>query len=242
MSNTKNLKWIAETTSTLRKKFLEGKTKSYEWRMQQLRQLKKMMVDNQERWEKALISDLRSHRMLQVSEVLLTTGEADDLMSNLKEYMKPKPVGNAVIANQPGNAYTVREPYGTVLIISPWNYPISLVGEPLAGAIAAGNNVLVKPSELCPAVSGLWAELIPKYLDNDHVKVIEGAVEETTEILKQRWDYIFYTGNPLVGKIVMRAAAENLTPVTLELGGKSPVIITKDANLDVTAKRLAWGK
>jgi len=122
------------------------------------------------------------------------------------------------------------------------NYPVSLVLQPLLGALAAGNCVLVKPSEVAPTVGSTFAKLIPKYLDREAVTVVEGGVDETTELLKQKWDHIFYTGNGLVGKIVMKAAAEHLTPVTLELGGKSPCIVDSSVDLDVAARRIIWGK
>jgi len=168
--------------------------------------------------------------------------ECEDAIANLKDWMKPEHTVVRSISNQPAKAYTIREPLGTILMISPWNYPISLVVKPLVGAIAAGNNVIIKPSEVAPACSRLFAELVPLYMDENNVKVIEGAVEETTQLLKQRFDHIMYTGNTAVGKIVMRAASEHLTPVTLELGGKSPVIITKKANIDLAAKRITWAK
>jgi len=200
------------------------------------------MEENKAQFEQAMASDLRQGPFLKVTEVKMSVFECDQAISDLKQWMKPQYTSNQLIMNQPGTAYTIREPYGTVLIISPWNYPITLVVKPLVGAIAAGNNVVVKPSEVAPACSRLFAELIPKYLDRENIIVIEGAVQETTELLKQKFDYIFYTGNTAVGKIVMRAASENLTPVTLELGGKSPVIVARDADLNVTAKRLVWGK
>jgi aldehyde dehydrogenase (NAD+) len=129
-----------------------------------------------------------------------------------------------------------------VLVISPWNFPIDLSLVPLAGAIAAGNCAILKPSEVSVHTSELLAQLLAEALDQDCVRVVEGAVEETTALLAQRFDHIFYTGNGAVGRIVLRAAAEHLTPVTLELGGKSPVIVDKDCNLEVTARRIIWGK
>lgn len=133
-----------------------------------------------------------------------------------------------------------REPLGVVLIIGAWNYPISLVLGPLIGAISAGNCAVLKPSEVTPNSSKIVAELVPKYLDTSCYIVVEGGVPETTELLKVQFDHIFYTGNGAVGKIVLRAASEYLTPVTLELGGKSPCIVDKDVDMDVAAKRIVW--
>jgi aldehyde dehydrogenase (NAD+) len=142
----------------------------------------------------------------------------------------------------PGASHVQPEPLGVALIIGAWNYPIQLVLAPLIPAIAAGNCAVIKPSEVTPRASKLLAELVPKYLDSDAIAVVEGAVEETTALLEQRWDHIFYTGGSVVGRIVMKAAAEHLTPVTLELGGKSPAIIDDGADLKSAARRIAWGK
>ncbi len=143
---------------------------------------------------------------------------------------------------RPAEARVVRDPLGVVLIIAPWNYPLQLALAPLVGALAAGNTALVKPSELAPATSAAIAELLPRYLGEEAVAVVEGAVPETTALLEQRFDHIFYTGNGAVGRIVMTAAAKHLTPVTLELGGKSPVVVEPGADLAVTARRIARGK
>jgi aldehyde dehydrogenase (NAD+) len=142
----------------------------------------------------------------------------------------------------PARARLVREPLGVVLVISPWNYPLLLSLSPVIGAIAAGNAVVLKPSEIAPATSGALAQLVPVYLDPAAVRVIEGGVEETTALLEQRFDHIFYTGNAVVGRIIMRAAAAHLTPVTLELGGKSPTFVDEGVDLAVTARRIVWGK
>ena len=142
----------------------------------------------------------------------------------------------------PGKSRLIPEPVGVVLVIAPWNYPIHLLLVPVAGAIAAGNAVVMKPSEVTTTTSALLASLVPKYLDTSAIALVEGGVPETTDLLEQHFDHIFYTGNGTVGRIVMAAAVKNLTPVTLELGGKSPVIIDASANLRVAARRIAWGK
>jgi aldehyde dehydrogenase (NAD+) len=143
---------------------------------------------------------------------------------------------------QPGRSRIVPEPKGVVLIIAPWNYPLSMVLAPLVGALAAGNAVIVKPSEISRHTSAALARILPQYLDTEAVAVVEGGVVETTALLEQRFDHILYTGNERVARIVMAAAAKHLTPVTLELGGKSPCLVAGDADLEVAAARIAWGK
>ena len=143
---------------------------------------------------------------------------------------------------RPGRAFTTYEPLGVVLVIGPWNYPVYLSLGPIVGAIAAGNCVVLKPSEHAPATSALLARLIPQYLDKDAVKVVEGDAAATQALLAQRVDHAFFTGGPAIGKAIMAAAAPHLTPVTLELGGKSPAIVTRNANLAVAARRIVWTK
>jgi aldehyde dehydrogenase (NAD+) len=142
----------------------------------------------------------------------------------------------------PGRSYIYREPLGLVLIIAPWNYPFQTAVLPLVGALAAGNCVVLKPSEIAPHTSAAIAKWIPRYLDTKAVRVVEGGVPETTALLREKWDHIFYTGNGTVGRVVMEAAAKHLTPVTLELGGKSPAIVDETADLDSAAKRIVYGK
>lgn len=215
---------------------------SLDWRRQQLQQIKKMMLENKTRWEEALEKDLRSNRLLKMYEVSNCVADVDLMLDNLHKWTKPKQQPNTTATNFGANCVVYREPYGLILIISPWNYPLTLLVRPMIGAIAAGNACVLKPSEVSSTCAALFAELVPQYLDTRMVKVVTGAVPETTELLKQKWDYIFYTGNSKVGRIVQRAAAEHLTPVTLELGGKSPCIVDSNVNIDVTAKRIAWGK
>jgi aldehyde dehydrogenase (NAD+) len=167
--------------------------------------------------------------------------ELKDTIKNLKNWAKPKRVFPSLL-NFPSTDYIYKEPYGKVLILAPWNYPFQLALCPLISAVAAGNQVVVKPSELTPKTSEIIAEIIGKVFDKNHVEVIEGGVEVTQKLLSERWDYVFFTGSVAVGKIVAKAAAENLTPVTLELGGKNPCIIDETANLKLAAKRIVWGK
>jgi aldehyde dehydrogenase (NAD+) len=167
--------------------------------------------------------------------------ELKDTIKNLKNWAKPKRVFPSIL-NFPSTDYIYKEPYGKVLIIAPWNYPFQLALCPLISAVAAGNQVVVKPSELTPKTSEIITKIIAKVFDKNHVAVVEGGIEVSQQLLSERWDYIFFTGSVAVGKIVAKAAAENLTPVTLELGGKSPCIIDETANLKLAAKRIVWGK
>jgi aldehyde dehydrogenase (NAD+) len=177
----------------------------------------------------------------EVADVGMVLTEIAHSVADLDEWMKPQ-FPSVGLINKMDGCQLVPEPVGLVLIIAPWNYPVQLCFGPLVSAIAAGNACVVKPSEISSATSRVVAELVPKYLDTELYAVVEGAVEETTELLKQTWDHICYTGNPQIAKVVMRAAAEHLTPVTLELGGKSPAIIHDTANLKNAARRIAWGK
>lgn len=222
--------------------FATGKTSSLQWRRSQLLALKQLLLENEQKVYAALKQDLNKCEFeAYASEYAYVLKDIKVFLKNLKKWSKPSYVGTPVII-QPGNSKIQPEPYGTVLIMGAWNYPIQLILSPMVAAIAAGNCVVLKPSELASATSELLAELVPKYMDNDAVHVYQGGIEETTELLKQRFDYIMYTGSEMVGKVVMRAAAEHLTPVTLELGGKSPCIVDDDTNLKVTADRIVWGK
>ncbi len=233
---------IATQVDSLRKAFSSGCTKSKTWRIQQLQQLKKMLIEQEAALLAALKSDLgKSEQESWVSEVGFVLSDLNHTLKHLNKWSKPRKVPTPLVT-QPGLSYQLPEPLGTVLIIGAWNYPIQLVLAPLVAAIAAGNCAVVKPSELSRQTSKVLAELIPQYLDKECITVIEGAVAETTELLKQKFDHIFYTGGEGVAKIVMRAAAEHLTPVTLELGGKNPCIVDSNTNLGVSASRIVWSK
>jgi aldehyde dehydrogenase (NAD+) len=176
-----------------------------------------------------------------LTETSYVISELKETIKNLKSWSKPKRVFPSLL-NFPSKDYIYKEPYGKVLIIAPWNYPFQLALCPLISAFAAGNQVVVKPSELTPKTSEIIEKIISKVFDSNDVKVIEGGIEVSQQLLSERWDYIFFTGSVAVGKIVAKAAAENLTPVTLELGGKNPCIIDETANLKLAAKRIVWGK
>uniref|UniRef100_A0A8D9AYT6 Aldehyde dehydrogenase n=2 Tax=Cacopsylla melanoneura TaxID=428564 RepID=A0A8D9AYT6_9HEMI len=222
--------------------FESGKSKPYEFRLRQLKQLVKMYEENQQDLANALAADLRKHKQEAVLfEIEFLANDARHAINHLKEWMTPQKPGKD-IANMLDGVYIYPDPYGVCLVIGAWNYPLQLSLLPAAGAIAAGNVVIVKPSELAPATAKLIAQLTAKYLDNDTFHVVLGGVEETTELLKQRFDYIFYTGSTTVGKIVRAASNEYLTPVTLELGGKSPLYIDSSVNLEMAVRRFMWGK
>lgn len=222
--------------------FSSHKTHDLAWRKKQLLQIKKLVTENEQLCLDALKSDLAKPTLeAWITEVSYVAGDVDHVVKNLNKWAKKRKVSTPIVA-QPGRSYIQPEPQGTVLIMGAWNYPLQLVLAPLVAVIAAGNCAVIKPSELSPATSALLAKLIPQYLDTEAVSVVEGGVEETTELLKYPFDHIMYTGNGQVGRIVMTAAAKHLTPVTLELGGKSPVYIDKSADLAITAQRLAWGK
>jgi aldehyde dehydrogenase (NAD+) len=231
-----------EFISQFKKTFTSGKTRSVEWRHGQLLALKQMLEENEKSIYQALHDDLgkcefESH----ISEYAFVLKDIALFLKKTKTWAKTRNVSTPLLL-QPGHSKITPEPLGTVLIMGAWNYPLQLVLSPMVAALAAGNCVVLKPSELSVATSKLLAELVPKYLDKSAVAVYEGDVAATTELLKQRFDHIMYTGSEAVGKIVMRAASEYLTPVTLELGGKSPCIVDNNTNLKVTAARIIWGK
>lgn len=176
-----------------------------------------------------------------VTETSYVLADLKHAIKNINKWAKPEWVLPSFL-NFPSTDYLYKEPYGKVLIIAPWNYPYQLALAPLISAVAAGNQVVVKPSELTPNTSKIIAKIIRKSFDENHVECVEGGIDVAQELLTQRWDYIFFTGSVTVGKMVAKAAAENLTPVTLELGGKNPCIIEQSANLKLTAKRIVWGK
>ncbi len=222
--------------------FATNKTKNIDFRLQQLKILKKIITDHETEILNALKSDLnKSDYEGFLSEIGVCIKEIDDAIKNLRKWAKPHQV-NTTILLIPGNCKIYYEPLGVVLIIGAWNYPFYLTIAPLIGAIASGNCAILKPSELAVNTSHLLAQLISKYFDENFITVKEGGKEINQELLAEKFDYIFFTGNAEVGKIVMSAAAKNLTPVTLELGGKSPCIVTENINLEIAAKRIIWGK
>lgn len=191
---------------------------------------------------KALYDDFKKPAFEAVAtETSYIISDLKETIANIDRYSKPKKV-NFNLLNFPSNDYIISEPYGKVLIIAPWNYPFQLAICSLVAAVAAGNTVVLKPSELTPHTSAIIEKIITESFDKNHVSVEQGGQEKSTELLSQRWDYIFFTGSVAVGKIVAKSAALNLTPVTLELGGKSPCIVDQTAKMALTAKRIVWGK
>lgn len=239
MSHQKNPEHVV---NELRNTFNSGKTKSVNYRIKQLKALLNLLDENTDLIVEALHKDLQKSKIESIlMEIDVTKNEIKYYLMHIHDWIRPeKPTKG--LANVLDSVYILHDPYGVVLVLGAWNYPLQLAISPFAGAICAGNCVLLKPSEVSPATSKFLAEYIPKYLDTDAYKVYEGGVPETTELLKQRFDYIFYTGSPGVGKIILQAASKHLTPVTLELGGKSPVYLDKSADLDVALRRILWGK
>lgn len=222
--------------------FRTGATKDLDFRMKQLKTFRQLLLDRETDIYRALQQDL--HKVdfeAYAGELGLVLEETKSFLKNLRSWAKPKRIW-VPLALMPGSAKVYPEPYGIVCVLSPWNYPIQLALSPAIGAIGAGNCVILKPSELAPATSTLIGEMISQTFPREFFAVIEGGAETTQALLKEKMDYIFFTGSPRVGKIIMQAAAEHLTPLTLELGGKSPCIVDETANLDIAARRIAWGK
>jgi aldehyde dehydrogenase (NAD+) len=220
--------------------FATGATKPVEFRLAQLQKLKDAIIARQADIVDAVQADLGRPEYEGYFEIGILN-ELKYVLKRLKRWARPQRVG-LPLTQLPGSAWVQPEPLGVVLVIGPWNYPFQLVISPLIGAIAAGNCAIVKPSEIAPATSRVVAELINETFPSNYIAVVEGAVETAQALLAQKFDHIFFTGGTRVGQIVMEAAAKQLTPVTLELGGKSPCIVDQDVNIEVTAKRIAWGK
>ncbi|NGZ74705.1 aldehyde dehydrogenase [Saccharibacillus sp. VR-M41] len=231
-----------ELVSLQRRFFRTGQTKSLAYRTAALKRLRQGIEDYHQRILDALRADLnKSEAEAYSSEIRLVLGELDYTLEHLEEWAAPRVVPTS--EQIPGGTSTIHpEPYGVTLIIAPWNYPFQLAFSPLIGAISAGNTAVLKPSELTPSVSKLTADLIRDCFPEQFVAVMEGEVQTSTELLREKFDYIFFTGSTPVGKVVMRAAAEHLTPTTLELGGKSPAIVHRDADLKRAAQSLVRGK
>lgn len=225
-----------------KKFFNTGVTKEVSYRITQLNKLRTSILKYEKELIGALYKDLRKSEFEAYStEIGFTLDSIRYTTKNLKKWSKIKKV-KTPLHQIPSKSYIMYEPYGTVLIIGPFNYPFQLLIEPLIGAIAAGNCAILKPSESTPTVSSVVKKLIEETFDRAYVRVIEGEKETTSNLINSPFDYIFFTGSVPVGRIVMEAAAKNLVPVTLELGGKSPTIVDKSADLDIAAKRILWGK
>lgn len=233
---------IRRIINTQRDYFNTGATRDVLFRKKQLRMLEKAIRSHEEEIMAALEQDLRKPRFESyAAEIGILYPEIREAARKVRSWAKPEAVSTSILHFY-SRSTVYRVPYGVTLIIGPWNYPFQLTLAPLIAAIAAGNCAVLKPSELSPATSAVIASIIGKYFDPAFVTVVEGGIEDTQSLLAEKFDYIFFTGGTSVGKIIMDAAAKHLTPVTLELGGKSPVILHNDARLDYAVRRIAWGK
>jgi len=221
--------------------FIIGNTKASE-RIAKLKKLHKAVLKYRPKIKEALFKDYKKHPSeVDLTEIYPVTGEIKDAKSNLRSWMDNEPV-KTPIAMLGSSSHIKYEPKGVVLIISPWNFPVNLTFGPLVSAIAAGNTVIIKPSEITPHTTAIMKKIVVEVFDENEVALLEGGVQTSTELLKLPFNHIFFTGAPSIGKIVMKAAAEHLTSVTLELGGKSPTIVDETADINLAAKRVAWGK
>ena len=236
------MKAIPEIINAQNVFFKSQKTKDVNYRLSLLKSLKAEILSNEQAIFNALNKDFKKPEFeTYLSEFGIVLSELNLTIKNLKRWAKPKRIKSSLLTF-PSKDYIYKEPFGAVLIIAPWNYPFLLALEPLIMAIAAGNTVVLKPSELTTHTTKVISKIIQQAFPKTVATTIEGGVETSTKLLTQKWDYIFFTGSTTVGKIVAKAAAKNLTPNTLELGGKSPCIIDDSVNLKLVAKRLVWGK
>ncbi|BFZ54512.1 Hexadecenal dehydrogenase [Savitreella phatthalungensis] len=233
---------VEQQISTLKETYLSGVTRPIEWRRKQLMKLFDALENNTETFQVALAKDFGkpAHEVL-LTELQTLKTEIVEVLGHIKAWMKPES-GDAAFPFNLTFPKIEKRPLGVALIIGAWNYPLFVTLGPLIGAIAAGCPAIIKPSELAPNCAVAMEKVLHQYLDRNSYRVVQGGVEETTHLLNQKWDTIFYTGGGNVGRIVATAAAKNLTPVTLELGGKNAVVITKNADLKLAARRIAWGK
>lgn len=232
------------TITSLRSYFKSGATQTYEFRLNQLKRIKQVVIDHEKELYQALYADLRkTDEDAWATEVGFFLSELNYTIEHLKAWMQPNSVPTNLV-NQPSTSYTIQEPLGVVCIIAPWNYPFQLLFTPLIGAIAGGNCAVLKPSEFAPATAAVMGKIINSLFPDNYILYMEGegATVLPPLLTENRFDHIFYTGSTLVGKIIYKYAAEQLVPVTLELGGKSPAVITSDANIRVAARRLASPK
>jgi aldehyde dehydrogenase (NAD+) len=222
--------------------FYTDVSKTYQWRMDQLNRLEKMLLENQETFCQALKTDFNKPPFEQLFEITVPLGNIKYYKENLKQLMVPEPVAIPKGLEETGNKGIIyKEPFGVTLVIGPFNAPILLLLDPAIAALAAGNPVILKPANTTPTVAALFQELIPKYFEPEAVNIVTGGREEITALLELPFDFIFFTGSSAVGKVVMRAAAENLTPIVLELGGQNPTVVDETANLDIAVDRIVWG-
>lgn len=233
---------ISRIVAAQRNFFREGHTLDYSFRAAQLRKLEQTIRDHEQALSEALWQDLhKSYEEAYLTEFSIVLGEIRNHLRHLRRWMRPecKP---SPVSIMPARSRVIAEPLGTALIIAPWNYPVQLLLNPLVGAVSAGCTAVLKPSPYTPNVSRVLTQMIREAFPAEYIAIVEGHREVNTMLLSERWDLIFFTGSPVLGRKVLEAAAPNLTPAVLELGGKSPCIIDRDANLPVAARRVAWGK
>ncbi len=226
-----------------RRYFATGATLPVAFRIEQLKKLKSLLAKYEVDITEALNKDLHKSAMESVmTELILVVEEINFIIKHLKKWSRPTKVTTPFPLLWPGRSRIYYEPYGSVLIIAPWNYPIMLSLSPLVGAISAGNCAVIKPSEIATHSQNIIAQLINDHFPPEYISVVKGGPDEVTQLLQEKFDYIFFTGGAQIGKIIMQAAAKHLTPITLELGGKSPCIVDETANLDFAARRIIRGK
>ena len=231
-----------DVVGKLRATFDSGRTRSVDWRIRQLRGLERMLTEAGDDLVAALGLDMaKPAAEAHFTDIAFTLTEVRHLRRNVTRWSAPRRA-NLRPRDRPGTGRVVPEPLGVSLVISPWNYPVQLAVSPIAASLAAGNVVVLKPSELVPATSHLLAELLPRYVDARAIEVVEGGPEVATALLAENLDHVLFTGSTTVGRIVAEAAARQLTPTVMELGGKSPVVVTAEADLATAATRIAWGK
>src|SRR5260370_9950477 len=222
--------------------FASGVTRTYDWRVKQLDRMARMIGENEERFQKAMAKDFKTASQEYIFETQASAGETEVQKSQLRGWMKPieAPIPR-FLAETGHKGMIYREPYGVALIIGPFNGPLLLLIRPALAALPAATTCILTLSEALPATTGVLLDLVPKYFDSDAVTIVAGGKEQNTELLKLSFDFIFFTGSTYVGKIVARAAAENLTPVLLELGGMNPALVDETANIPDAAKKIVWG-
>ncbi|GFY15181.1 aldehyde dehydrogenase family 3 member B1 [Trichonephila clavipes] len=232
----------SKVVNTARNAFNSEITKPLDFRVKQLKAFYQLLEDNSVELVEALGKDLRKPKTeALLAEVEVTKNQIKGVLYEIHKWVKPEQVETNIILIL-DKAYILPQPFGVVLIIGAWNYPFLLISAPLLGAIAAGNCVIIKPSEKAPETSKVLKKLIPQYLHKDCFHVVTGGIPETTALLKERFDYIFYTGSPAIGQRIREASNKYLTPVTLELGGKSPVYVDDEVNMELAVRRVVWGK
>lgn len=241
LENTSNDR-ISGIVAAQRRFFRSHKTLSVEYRLSSLRALRSAIIAHEQELADALNHDLhKSYEEAYLTEISIVLGEIDNFLKHLKGWAAPSKKSSP-LKLFPSRSVVLTEPLGVALIIAPWNYPMQLLLNPLVGAIAAGCTAVLKPSPYTPTVAKVLEKIVRSAFDEEYVAVVQGDRSVNTALLNERYDIIFFTGSPTLGRVVMRAAAEHLTPVVLELGGKSPVVVDRSANVELAAKRVAWGK